>query len=71
MARCPVAGTFWILFLRYTGFSQSQAAAMFAGGLSAMIVGNLLGGRVGDAMAARLPDTGRVYLAQASTLPQP
>ncbi|KAL1530602.1 hypothetical protein AB1Y20_001502 [Prymnesium parvum] len=60
-------GTFWVLCLRYSGFSQTSASGVFAVGLVATIAGNVFGGKAGDLMAAKHPDMGRIWLAQLST----
>lgn len=50
------------------GLSDQAAGVVVAINTLGCALGSLLGGWLGDQMAARFPDTGRVWVAQASVL---
>lgn len=59
-------GTFWILWLRYNGYSTGTSTVVFGSALISLIGGTYFGGKAGDWMAVRHPDHGRVWVAQCS-----
>ena len=67
--------SFSTMWLQYVGFSDATASLVTGMAILGVCLGNILGGYLGDAAAARLPDTGRVRVAQTSvalgTLLQP
>ena len=67
--------SFSTMWLQYVGFSDASASLVTGMAILGVCLGNILGGYLGDAAAARLPDTGRVRVAQTSvalgTLLQP
>lgn len=60
--------TFSTLFLQYAGLSDSQVAALFVLRSIGGALGTLFGGWLGDRMAERFPNHGRVMVAQATVL---
>lgn len=54
------------LFLQYAGLSDAETSLVLLAQCGAGAGSMLIGGAVGDAAAARLPDTGRVRVAQLS-----
>ncbi|KAF8072654.1 hypothetical protein HT031_000314 [Scenedesmus sp. PABB004] len=57
---------FFTLWLQLNGFSDSTASLLVATFGAGVAGGALLGGAVGDRMARRLPNSGRIYTAQFS-----
>ena len=60
------AAVFFTLWLQLQGFGSATAAAIAATFGAGVAGGALLGGFIGDRMARRLPDSGRILTAQAS-----
>ncbi|KAF6251986.1 hypothetical protein COO60DRAFT_1555686 [Scenedesmus sp. NREL 46B-D3] len=60
------AMVFFTLWLQLTGFSDSTASLLVATFGAGVAGGALLGGAVGDRMAQRLPNNGRIFTAQIS-----
>eukprot|EP00878_Enallax_costatus_P019399 GHUV01020468.1.p1 GENE.GHUV01020468.1~~GHUV01020468.1.p1 ORF type:complete len:515 (+),score=144.64 GHUV01020468.1:258-1802(+) len=60
------AMVFFTLWLQLTGFSDSTSSLLVATFGAGVAMGALLGGAVGDRMAKRLPNNGRVFTAQFS-----
>ncbi|GBF89652.1 MFS general substrate transporter [Raphidocelis subcapitata] len=60
------AAVFFTLWLQLQGFPSSTSANIAATFGAGVAVGALLGGYIGDRAARRLPDSGRIFTAQAS-----
>eukprot|EP00300_Choanocystis_sp_HF-7_P012360 c17859_g1_i1.p1 GENE.c17859_g1_i1~~c17859_g1_i1.p1 ORF type:complete len:518 (-),score=88.03 c17859_g1_i1:103-1656(-) len=60
------AMNFTTLFLQYIGFSDVEASTIFSGFQIGAVLGHMLGGYLGDAMAVWSPNYGRVLTAQLS-----
>jgi hypothetical protein len=60
------AAVFMTLWLQLQGFPAAVASVITATFGAGVAGGALLGGYVGDRMARRLPDSGRIFTAQAS-----
>ena len=60
------AAVFFTLWLQLQGFASSTSANIAATFGAGVAVGALLGGHIGDRAARRLPDSGRIFTAQAS-----
>lgn len=56
------------MWLELTGFSHGKTAFLIALFVIASSFGGLLGGKMGDLLSARLPNSGRIILAQVSSL---
>ena len=57
---------FFTLWLQLLGFSDWHASALTAAFYGATSAGAFLGGAIGDAMAVRYPQGGRIATAQMS-----
>lgn len=57
--------TLWLQLLGFTDYSASVLMALFAGGCA---IGSALGGYLGDVLARRWPNSGRIITAQLSVL---
>ncbi|MED6172319.1 hypothetical protein PIB30_048980 [Stylosanthes scabra] len=55
------------MWLELTGFSHEKTAFLIALFVIASSVGGLLGGKMGDILSTRLPNSGRIILAQISS----
>ena len=55
---------FLTLYLQLVGMSDLHAGMLMSMSLGAYGMGNLTGGWVGDAAASRVPDHGRIAVAQ-------
>jgi MFS family permease len=53
------AMAFVTMYLQYIGFSDVEASSIFATNIFGGLVGNFIGGYLGDRMAAWSPDYGR------------
>eukprot|EP00298_Acanthocystis_sp_HF-20_P021270 c27517_g1_i1.p1 GENE.c27517_g1_i1~~c27517_g1_i1.p1 ORF type:complete len:227 (-),score=62.43 c27517_g1_i1:112-792(-) len=62
------AMAFITLYFQYIGFSDLEASSIFSSIHLGGMFGSLFGGFLGDWMAKRLPDYGRVITAQISVL---
>ncbi|KIZ04451.1 hypothetical protein MNEG_3510 [Monoraphidium neglectum] len=60
------AAVFFTLWLQLQGFKSSTASMITATFGAGVAMGALLGGFIGDRMARRLPDSGRIFTAQFS-----
>ncbi|CAL1385782.1 unnamed protein product [Linum trigynum] len=55
------------MWLELVGFSHEKTAVLMALFTIALSLGGLFGGKMGDALARRLPDSGRIVLSQISS----
>ena len=55
------------MWLELTGFSHEETAFLIALFVIASSVGGLFGGKMGDLLSMRLPNSGRIILAQISS----
>ncbi|KDO80928.1 hypothetical protein CISIN_1g009914mg [Citrus sinensis] len=60
--------SFAAMWLELTGFSHEKTAFLMALFVIASSLGGLFGGRMGDFLSARFPNSGRIILAQISSL---
>ncbi|KAH9690769.1 MFS domain-containing protein [Citrus sinensis] len=60
--------SFAAMWLELTGFSHEKTAFLMALFVIASSFGGLFGGRMGDFLSARFPNSGRIILAQISSL---
>ncbi|CAA0823615.1 Major facilitator superfamily protein [Striga hermonthica] len=59
--------SFGRMWLELMGFSHGTTATIWSLFIVATSLGGLFGGKMGDFMARRLPDSGRIIMAQVST----
>lgn len=59
--------SFATMWLELSGFSHSKTAFLIALFVIASSVGGLFGGKMGDILSTRLPNSGRIILAQISS----
>lgn len=59
--------SFAALWLELTGFSHKKTAFLIAVFVIASSVGGLFGGRMGDFLSTRMPNSGRIILSQISS----
>uniref|UniRef100_A0ACD5XWX1 Uncharacterized protein n=1 Tax=Avena sativa TaxID=4498 RepID=A0ACD5XWX1_AVESA len=60
------AMTFMAMWLELVGFSHGDTAVVMSAFAVAISVGGPLGGKMGDALARRYPDAGRIVMSQIS-----
>ncbi|KAK2984655.1 hypothetical protein RJ640_006638, partial [Escallonia rubra] len=59
--------SFAAMWLELTGFSHEKTAILIAVFVIATSIGGLFGGRIGDILSKRLPDSGRIIISQISS----
>uniref|UniRef100_A0ACD5YIH9 Uncharacterized protein n=1 Tax=Avena sativa TaxID=4498 RepID=A0ACD5YIH9_AVESA len=58
------AMTFTAMWLELAGFTHADTAVVMAGFAAALPLGGIFGGKIGDALAHRYPNAGRIVISQ-------